>query len=209
MTTLASSALPPVAHPLPRGPIVVLTLWGLAALALSFSGFVSPAHPIRVPLSILGGTAAVLLAWWRLPSAHAFFASVGLRAYLAPHVLRAIVGAGFLVEYSRGMLPEEFALRAGVGDLIAGVLAALALFIPAQAPWRRKALWLVNAVGLVDILIVLVTAQRIIFFGDPASMKTFNHAPWPMIPVFLVPLVISTHILLFWRLARPAPRAGE
>jgi hypothetical protein len=207
MTSLASSALPPVAHPLPRGPLVALTLWGLAALALSFSGLVSTEHPARVPLSILGCTAAVLLAWWRLPTVRAFFAGLGPRGYLAPHVLRAIVGAGFLVEHSRGMLPAEFAVRAGVGDIIAGVLALLALFIPDRAPWRRKALWLVNAVGLVDILIVLVTAQRILFFGDPASMKTFNHAPWPMIPFFLVPLIISTHILLFWRLSRLSPRA--
>jgi len=209
MASLASSPLPPAAHPLPRGPIVALTLWALAAFALSFSGLVSPERPAGVPLSILGGTTAVLLAWWRLPSVHAFFAGLELRAYLAPHVIRAIVGAGFLVEYSRGMLPAEFAVRAGVGDLIAGVLAALALFIPAQAPWRRRALWIVNAVGLVDILIVLVTAQRILFFGDPASMKTFNHAPWPMIPFFLVPLIISTHILLFWRLARLPSQAQK
>ncbi|HEX8705913.1 MAG TPA: hypothetical protein VF815_44165 [Myxococcaceae bacterium] len=206
MASLTSSALPPAAHPLPRGPIVALALWALAAFALSFSGLVSPERPAGVPLSILGCTAAVLLAWWRMPSVHAFFAGLDPRGYLAPHVLRAIVGAGFLVEYSRGMLPAEFALRAGVGDLIAGVLSALALCIPAQAPWRRKALWFVNAVGLVDILIVLVTAQRILFFGDPASMKTFNHAPWPMIPFFLVPVILSTHILLFWRLARRAPR---
>jgi hypothetical protein len=196
-----------MAHPLPRGPLVALTLWGLTSLALSFSGLLSPEHPARVPLSILGCTTAVLLAWWRLPTVRFFFAELGPRAYLAPHVLRAIVGVGFLVEHSRGMLPEEFAVRAGVGDIIAGVLAALALFIPDQAPWRRKALWLVNAVGLVDILVVLVTAQRILFFGDPASMKTFNHAPWPMIPLFLVPLILSTHLLLFWRLSRLTPRA--
>ena len=209
MTSLASSTLPSAAPSLPRGPIVALTVWALAALALSFAGVVSAEHPARVPLSILGGTAAVLLAWWRLPSVHAFFARLGLRAYLAPHVLRAFVGAGFLVEYSRGMLPEEFAMRGGVGDIIAGVLATLALFIPDHAVWRRKALWIVNTVGLVDILIVLVTAQRILFFGDPASFKSFNQAPWPMIPFFLVPIIISTHILLFWRLARMAPRAQE
>jgi len=209
MTSLASSAPASAAPSLPRGPIVALTVWALAALALSFAGIISAEHPARVPLSILAGTAAVLLAWWRLPSVHAFFARLGPRGYLAPHVLRVIVGAGFLVEYSRGMLPAEFALRAGVGDIIAGMLAGLALFIPERAVWRRKALWLVNVVGLVDILIVLVTAQRILLFGDPASFKSFNQAPWPMIPFFLVPLVISTHILLFWRLARMAPRAQE
>jgi hypothetical protein len=207
MTALTSASLAPLARPLPRGPLVAFSLWGAMALAFSLSGLFSPDRFFFTPLSILGGTAAVLLSWWRLPAARGFFEQLAPRAYLAPHLIRILIGMGFLVQHSRGLLPGEFAVRAGVGDIIVGVLTGLALLIPDSAPWRRKALWAVNLLGLVDILIVVVTAQRILFFGDPASMGMFSEALWPMVPLFVVPLIISTHLLLFVRLRQPTPEA--
>lgn len=205
MTTLAPPSPAPSA--LPRGPLLALIAWGLAALGLSFLGAVSPERPVLVPLSVLGGTATLLLSWRRLPTARAFFDGLGLQAHLGLHVLRAFIGAGFLVLLSRGLLPAEFAVRAGVGDLLAGVLAAAVLLIPQRARWHRWALGIFNVVGFADILLAVVTAQRILFFGDAASMEAFRSAPWPMVPLFIVPLVIASHVMLFARLARPAPRA--
>jgi hypothetical protein len=207
MATLVSTSPTPTSHSLPRAPLLALTLWGLAALGLSFTGLVTPERPVLVPLCLLGGTTAVLLSWRRLPVARAFFEGLGLQVHLGLHVLRAFIGAGFLVLLSRGLLPAEFAVRAGVGDIIAGGLAAGVLLIPTRSPWHRRALGFFNVVGLVDILLVVATAQRILLFGDPSSMKAFWHAPWPMLPMFVVPLVIASHVLLFARLARPPSHA--
>ena len=207
MTALAPSSPAPMPHSLPRGPLVALLAWGLVALVVSFTGLVSSERPVLIPLSIVGGTATVLLAWRRLPAARTFFDGLGLRSHLGLHILRAAIGAGFLVQLSRGLLPAEFALGAGVGDIIAGGLAAWVLFIPARSPWHRRALWIFNVVGLVDILGVVATGQRIILFGNPRSMAGFTHAPWPMVPLFVVPLVIASHIILFARLRRLASPA--
>lgn len=204
MTTLTSSPAPTA---LPRGPLLALIVWGLAALGLSFMGAVTPERPVLVPLGVVGGTAAILLSWRRLPAARAFFDGLGLQAHLGLHVLRAFIGSGFLVLLSRGLLPAEFAVRAGVGDILAGTLAAGVLFLPQRARWHRWALGFFNTVGFVDILLVVATAQRILFFGDAASMEAFRYAPWAAIPLFIVPLVIASHVMLFARLARPAPRA--
>jgi hypothetical protein len=202
MNALVSPSLPPMARSLPRGPLVALGLWALVALALSFTRLVTPERPFLVPLCILGGTVAVLLSWRRLPAARAFFDGLPLGAHLGLHILRAFIGTGFLVLLSRGLLPAEFAVRAGVGDIIAGVLAALVLLIPARSSWQRRALWTFNVIGLVDILLVVATAQRILFLGDASSMEAFTLAPWPMVPLLVVPLVISSHVLLFDRLIR-------
>ncbi|WP_224248389.1 hypothetical protein [Hyalangium gracile] len=146
----------------------------------------------------------MLLSWRRIPAARAFFERLGLPSYLWLHMLRAFIGAGFLIELSRGRLPAEFALGAGVGDIIAGLLAALVLFTPARTPLRARALWVFNVVGFVDILAVLVAAQRILFFGDPRAMASFGQAPWPMVPLYVVPLIVASHVILFARLKRPA-----
>jgi hypothetical protein len=179
----------------------------VAALALSFTGLFTPEHPVLIPLCLVGSTVAVLLSWRRIPAAREFFDGLPLPAYLGLHITRAFIGAGFLIMLSRGQLPAEFALRAGVGDIIAGALAVLVLVIPARTPWHRRALWFFNVVGLVDIVLVVATAQRILLFGDASSMKAFWHAPWPMIPLFVVPLVIASHVILFARLARPSAQA--
>ncbi len=202
-----TSASPALGSPsLPRGPLVALALWGVAALALSFTGLITPARPVLIPVCLLGSTAAVLLSWRRVRAAREFFEGLALPAYLGLHITRAFIGTGFLILLSRGMLPAEFAVRAGVGDIIAGVLAALVLVIPARTSWHRRALWFFNVVGLVDILLVVATAQRILLFGDASSMRAFWHAPWPMLPLFVVPLVIASHVILFARLARQSPR---
>ena len=63
-----------------------------------------------------------------------------------------------------------------------------------------------NALGLADILLVVFTAQRILIFSDhPGTMAILVHFPGMLLPTFLVPLVIATHVLLFARLRTAAP----
>lgn len=50
---------------------------------------------------------------------------------------------------------------------------------------------------------MLLTAQRILLFGPGMeAMRGFFAFPGPMIPSWLVPLVLLTHVAIFWRLCR-------
>ena len=58
-----------------------------------------------------------------------------------------------------------------------------------------------NVVGLVDILFVVATAARLVV-TDPGSMAALQRLPLSLLPAFLVPLIIASHVILGVRLAR-------
>jgi hypothetical protein len=114
-----------------------------------------------------------------------------------PHAFRHI-GMVFLVPgVVAGPLPETFAAPAALGDLLTGVLAFLAL-IALRNNWSvaRAAVWLFSIVGTID----LINALR---QGD-AWMTNFG-ATW-YIPTMLVPLLLVTQIMIFFRLFRGAAK---
>ena len=58
-----------------------------------------------------------------------------------------------------------------------------------------------NTLGLIDIIFVVLSALR---FGlkDWQSMRTLRELPLSLLPTFLVPLIIASHVLIFVLLIR-------
>lgn len=109
-----------------------------------------------------------------------------------PHAFRHI-GMVFLVPNVLAQpLPDAFAIPAAYGDLLAGILALLAL-IALRNKWAvaTLAVWLFNIVGTVDLLNALRHVDVAENFG----------AAW-YIPTFLVPLLLVTHFMIFARLIK-------
>ncbi|MGH7535834.1 MAG: hypothetical protein ACREMG_09625, partial [Gemmatimonadales bacterium] len=98
----------------------------------------------------------------------------------------------------------------GWGDIVVAALAlALLLSGPSTTPRRRLAYIGWNGLGLVDILFVVATAARLAL-ADPDSMGALLRLPLSLLPTFLVPLIIASHLLLAIRLARlPGSRRAK
>ena len=98
-------------------------------------------------------------------------------------------------------LPPGFATFSAYGDLATGVLAMLALF----AVRIRPLFWLFvvafNLVGLADILIDYYHANQL---GLPALAGELGAAY--AIPIIYVPLLVITHVIAFYLLARSFPK---
>ena len=195
---------PPQAPRFPR-IVFVLAAWLGAASIAATTGLLARA-PIPPPAIAWLLTGAVLLALWLSPGARAQSRSLGPGPLVGFHLTRLLAGAYFLVLYRRGVLPADFALVAGWGDIAVGVGALLVLgfCIPVRTTTRRYSLLLWNAFGLADILLVLGNGIRL-FLNDPGLAAPFTTFPLALLPTFVVPLVIVSHIVLFGWYARGSP----
>ena len=99
-------------------------------------------------------------------------------------------------------VPPQFAYPAAFGDLLAAVLAVIA--IPAVATRSRLArplVWLFNIEGTLDLIsaIILATAYE--------AAPFMGAAYW--IPAFWVPALLVTHYITFILLLRPWPESAS
>src|SRR5205809_739032 len=69
----------------------------------------------------------------------------------------------------------------------------------ANAPVVAGVVW--NTIGLTDILFVVMLALRL-GLQDRQSMHALREFPLSLLPTFLVPLIIVSHVLIFIRAAR-------
>ncbi len=158
-------------------------------------------RPPAPQVVLLGLTLALILAYNLSRSFRDWTSQWNLRALVALHLTR-FVGLYFLVLNDRGELPRAFALPAGLGDI---AVATLALILITRRPTaeRRRLYFLWNSLGLIDILFVVATAARL-SLRDPASMAALLRLPLSLLPTFLVPCIIVSHLLIFVRLRQPS-----
>ncbi|HWA11393.1 MAG TPA: hypothetical protein VG838_18280 [Opitutaceae bacterium] len=171
---------------------LVLAWAAAAALAGAFRLF-SHLPPVGVQLSILGLTvgfsvALVCAGWLR-----AAMADLGVRPVLAFHVTR-FVGIYFLWLHAQGRLPAEFAERAGIGDIAAAAGALVLLFWP-EGPGFRRALLVWNIAGAADLLLAVGTAGWL-NVTRPGSMAELAALPLTLVPLWIVPILLGTHVHL-------------
>lgn len=183
---------------MPSGRTVLFLVWFAAAAALSATGTLAALEP-PVPQLLIGGlTALLLLAGAFLPGFRHWRAGINLRQLVALHITR-FVGIWFLVLASRGTLPAAWAVPAGWGDIAVATLAVgLVLFVP-DLTARPVVLIGWNLLGLADLLFVIITASRTAL-ADPDALRGLFAFPTGVIPVFLVPILLASHLWLFARL---------
>ena len=135
-----------------------------------------------------------LLAKWLLVPRLALLSQQQVLFWLTlPHAFRYI-GMVFLVPGVVETLPDNFALPAAYGDLLAGVLALLAMVALRNGSKAAiGSVWVFNIVGTVDLLYALSHQEVVPQLG----------AAW-FIPTMLVPVLLITHFMIFANLFKPA-----
>lgn len=186
----------------------LLLAWLLAATALGATGAVQHLAPPGPQILVVGLTALLLVATTRVASLRAWLAAIDARWLVGLHATR-FVGAYFLALHARSELPWAFAVPGGIGDIVTatGAVAVVASGAP-DTPTRRRLWFAWNAFGLADITGVVATAARC-GIHDPASMAPLLRLPLSLLPTFLVPLIVASHVVLFRRLALPRHRGSS
>ena len=191
-------------NPTPLFVRAAIWLWLIVALVAGGTGQLA-----RLPRPALQGvlfalTGLLLLAYFRGARFRAWLDGLDLRALVLFHVTR-FVGFYFLFLHSRGELPYAFAVPGGWGDNLVAALALVVCLLPLADETRRRAIGLWNVIGLTDIVLVLATGARI-GLQDPQQLSALARLPLSLLPTFLVPLVLFTHVVIFVRLR--GQRAG-
>jgi hypothetical protein len=180
--------------------IVALLLLGWLCFAVGLAGWFQHASAPVVAITVWSLSVLALLACWKIGTLKAWARDVDLRWLVLFHLTRLIAGIYFLALCHRGELPCAFALPAGWGDITVAVLAAIAVAAMHTA-FTKMILLIWNTIGLIDIIFVVSSALR---FGlsDWQSMHALRELPLSLLPTFLVPLIIASHVLIFVQLAR-------
>lgn len=192
----------------------LLVAWSLAALVSTWFGLyrVAPDRIPTIPFAVLLPIAAgVVLA--RRGGLIARIVEAVPRPWIVGVQLYRALGLIFVILYAQDRLPDAFALPAGVGDFIVGLLAPVVAIAYARRPhqaagWVRA--W--NLFGLADLVVAVATG----FLTSPSRFQTLafdapnqlvSIFPLAMIPTFLVPLSVLLHLASL-RQIYIAPRAN-
>ena len=176
---------------------LVVFIWLLVAFVVGATGALRHS-PVPPPAIAVGLTIATLLVIRLLPRARAGVQNLGPGPLVLFHLVRIAAGAYFLVLGAADVLPREFTTPAGWGDILVGIAALWVLMrcLPVRTAWQRVAFLVWNVAGLLDILGVLGNAVRL-YIRDPSFVEPFVSLPLAILPTFVVPIVIVSHVLLF------------
>lgn len=188
---------------------IPLTVWHGAAWVIVAEGLLLPGAlsiPL-LPLMIVVPTAIVITLLLRsdrigmLLDAMPANWLIGLQAY-------RVIGGVFFVNWLAGTTPGIFALPAGTGDVITGLMALpTAVALASGRPGSTKAALFWNLLGIAD-LVVAVTLGALTTPG-PLQQLALDHPnlttgtyPTAIIPAFTVPTSLVLHALSLRQLLR-------
>jgi len=179
----------------------LLVGWFVIAVITSIAGFYRPASAKAptIQYGLLIPIAVGLLLFRSWPLLRRTLSVVPNTWLVGVQFYRAL-GVIFLVLYAGGHLPGLFALPAGVGDTLVGILAPFVALSFARSPEssaRRVRLW--NLLGITDLVVAVTTG--FLTSPSPLQIASFDRPneliaafPLSLIPVFAVPLSILLHL---------------
>lgn len=181
-------------RPQRAGPVILLLLsvWAAAISVAAVAGWLTAMPTIGVPAITTAGIFFPMIAYASNPGLRQWFAAVGVRRLTLFHTWRIGAAGLFFAFGANGGLPPTLVRDGGVGDLLAGIFALIAVAMP-FVRWRY---WGVHLFGAADLIVAMGTG--IYFsFTDPASMANVRLLPFALIPMFGVAVTFTAHLIAF------------
>lgn len=189
-----------------------IVVWVALALVLGWMGAFAATSENAIPWIALGIVGPLVVGCF------AFSTSAALRELLDRIPLSWMIGVQlyrtlgvmFLFAYADDLMPAEFAIPAGIGDILVGIAAPVVALGVAGGGGRWRS-WAVgwNLAGIAD----LVLAVALGFFTSPSPFQqlaltdpnaAITRWPFVLVPIFAVPASILLHLLALRRLRSDA-----
>ena len=187
-----------------------LIAWYAIVIVLGRAGFFG-ARPLFAP-NLIFAFIVLFFAMKKIlsiPSLQEAFGRVPLHWVFMVQTFR-VMGVGFLSLYVMKVLPGEFAIPTGVGDVFIGVSAPLLAYLYVRrASYARKLAIFWNYLGIADLAMAIslgILTYSKPFQVIPTEIPNDPIALYPLviIPVFAVPLSLFLHLFSL-KVLRKAP----
>ena len=180
---------------------ITAIFWLVMALIAGATGMLTSLKPPFPQLLLFGLVVVLILHYWLDKEFRNWCLRVDIKVFMVFNLVR-FVGIYFLILYTQGKLPYEFAVPGGWGDIVIAALSALLIMFVStngKTVWFLYFIW--NLIGLLDILFVVATAAMLAMV-EPESMSEILKLPLSLLPTFIVPIIIFIHLIIFIRLYR-------
>ena len=177
-----------------------LTLWAVGVVILASVGILERLPTRLVPLPIVTGISTLLLFYSRSAAFRHYIHALDLRNLTLFHLWRIPAALAFFFYGSQGELPLWFVRNAGWGDLVAGVLAPVAVFAFARSErFRFSGFVAFHIFSILDFVGAVGTGSVFSLLNDPL-MVTLKEMPMALIPFFGVPVTGALSLMTLHRL---------
>jgi hypothetical protein len=207
VTAVLSFTLSKTVHGRLRAALII-AVWFAGVVALGATEALDNQTGVGVPglaIAIILPVAALCAAFFALQRVREAMTAIPLPVLIAVNILR-VLGVSFILLYFAHRLAAPFAPVAGWGDVLVGITAGPIAWVAARKATRARELVLVwNIIGFLDLTLAVGLGATsspgpIRLFMDPPGSAIMTTLPWIIIPCFLVPSLLSTHIAIFSRL---------
>ena len=205
-----SMALREVPQPNHVATLIVVLAWFAGVFILASNNiFNAPVGqpPINILLSLVIPVIAFSITYSASKRFKNYVLSIDMRHLILLHSWR-MLGFGFVFLYFYDILPALFAVPAGIGDAMAATFAVLlAIAMYQNKTISKKWIYRWNTFGLLDFIIA-VSVGIISRTGNIGQLEghvasdAMGVLPLVMIPTFIVPFYILTHIIIFMQLRK-------
>ena len=177
-----------------------LALWAALVTAGAALGLFRALPTPLVPVPVVVGLGGLLLAYRLSRPFRSWVETADLRALTLFHAWRIPAGVAFLVLGAQGAVPPLFAMLAGWGDVLAGLLALGAPLWHGRSRSRR---WYTafHLFGMADFVVAVGTGLAYSVTGEPL-MDAVKVLPLAVVVGFGVPVTGAFGLMTLDRLRR-------
>lgn len=167
-----------------------LGVWSLVVALGGYSGIFSALPLPSISLLVAIGIITLLIFYYKNPAINSYIISLSPKSLVIFHLWRILAGFTFLYYGSQSLLPEQFVINAGYGDLAVGFLVPIALLGNES---NRKYIAF-HLFGLLDFVVAVGTGLTFTILQVPL-MENIATFPIVWIPLFGVPVTGASSIM--------------
>ena len=178
-----------------RSFVLALTIWGISVAALGYFRIFEMIPLPSIAFLAAAGILAPIAVYFGNRDFRNYVGSISYKHLTIFNIWRIPAGAAFLYYGSQNLLPEQFVINAGYGDLIVGFLVPVVLMLP-ESRWKYVVF---HIFGLLDFIIAVGTGLTftILQISPQENIATF---PIVLIPLFGVGITGAFHVMTLHRL---------